>query len=160
MKELTEGWYGVSVPVGNAFLRLNLLTWGDVLHAYNTGILDPGEKGTRGYGYVCHREVARRLGLPEPDMPWHYKTNGTSRAIIYRSPQGTVAYQGQLRRDDILDYVAAIAGEFAGSVADITQSLRSSGYYEEGSASLAVVELRKLKKSLETVTSTNRTDEF
>ncbi len=147
MREPIEDWRGVSVRVGRAFLRLNLRTRADVLHAYNTGILDPGERGTPGYGHHCHREVARWLGLPEPTAPWGHSTNGTSKAIIYRSPRGTVVYQGQRRRDNVLDYVDFISGDFVGSADDILKSLRGSGYYEEGSSSLAVVELRKLKRS-------------
>lgn len=57
---------GLGVRPANCLWNMNIESREQALEAYNSGRLRPGKRGPRNYGWKSHKEVAKWLGLPEP----------------------------------------------------------------------------------------------
>lgn len=57
---------GLDVRLANCLWNMNIESREQALEAYNSGRLRPGKRGPRNYGWKSHKEVAKWLGLPEP----------------------------------------------------------------------------------------------
>lgn len=57
---------GLGVRPSNCLWNMNIESREQALEAYNSGRLRPGKRGPRNYGRKSHKEVAKWLGLPEP----------------------------------------------------------------------------------------------
>jgi len=64
---------GLSTRAANIFNNLNLESRDAALAAYQDGRLCVGPRGPHWYGWTCHKEVAKWLGLPEPMKPTRKK---------------------------------------------------------------------------------------
>lgn len=60
---------GLSVRAANCLWNMSIESREEALEAYNSGRLRPGKRGPRNYGWKSHKEVAKWLGLPEPQKP-------------------------------------------------------------------------------------------
>lgn len=60
---------GLGVRVANCLNNCNINSREEALEAYQSGKLHVGKRGPRNYGWKSHKEVARWLGLPEPQKP-------------------------------------------------------------------------------------------
>jgi len=56
----------LSVRAWNCLNSFNINSREEALAAYQSGRLTVGKRGPRNYGWKSHKEVARWLGLPEP----------------------------------------------------------------------------------------------
>ena len=57
---------GLNVRAANALLNSGIKSRDETLAAFKTGTLHLGIGGPRNYGIKSHKEVAKWLGLPEP----------------------------------------------------------------------------------------------
>ena len=60
---------GLSVRAANCLNYYNINSREEALEAYQSGRLRVGQRGPRNYGWKSHKEVAKWLGLPEPQKP-------------------------------------------------------------------------------------------
>lgn len=60
---------GLSVRAANCLWNININSREEALEAYQSGRLHVGKRGPRHYGWKSHKEVAKWLGLPEPQKP-------------------------------------------------------------------------------------------
>ena len=60
---------GLSVRAVNCLNNAGINSRKQTLEAYTSGRLHPDKCTPRGYGWLTHKQVAKFLGLPEPQRP-------------------------------------------------------------------------------------------
>ncbi len=60
---------GLGVRASNCLNNFNINSRQQAMEAFKSGKLKAGAGGPRNYGWATHKEVAKWLGLPEPQKP-------------------------------------------------------------------------------------------